>query len=923
MTLRPNQTYYYRVKAISPEQESDYSETISVTTSSGSTSLYEPQPPSTPSILNSESLSDRIRIIFEPPNVEEVIEEVYLEVSTLSDFSNLIYRIPYVLDTNTSNFEYFSEPASVLDTPYLDPETLYYVRISYRNALGASGYATTSATTTSELDKPQVLGVSDLTAITATVLFTSIESATNHYVDVSTTSDFSSLVVNAADTSTDDFYQIPVLIENTKYYIRVRAFDGTNYSNYSETVSFTTLDNVETYDDLIYTLEPPQIRGVFNVFTDTARLEWYITNPTIDSYTVEYSTVSDFSSQVVSSSHVGNRAEFSSLLEDTLYYGRIRAVERGFSSEFTEFTFRTLSSNSLFTPPALLGLAVIKSTSLEVSWVQRTYATSYLLEYSTDSGFSSFSRVFTGNIGKLTLTDLSPATEYFMRVYAISGSGSSEASTANSYTTSAELPDITLLSPEGITPFKFTLNWTVNAEYDSYLVTVYKDNSEEIGSNSNNITYLGNGYYFLRDIGNTDSLLIDLFLEADSTYSYQIYGVTVDGDIKESEVGSVTTSSIEPFIQLNISGNILAWTGKLNRLIFSLDKDFKNQIPGLDPVSIDPEDSTFNIGLLAFYKEGFYVAGYFDNNGTRTKLSNIVDTSGVSSAIALIPSFRDTTATFRWKTEKTNDVRLKLLVDTGLGIEPVTGFNVPISIGPTRQYSVTGLSPDTDYFYSIQYLKQDTYTKLTPPVKFRTLKYASINSVTENTGIGTLTAPVISDKATTSLITFSDTFDRYIVEVYPNSTRVEPTAIYETTSNTIEVPVYTGKTTYFRFAGVDETASERTAPIESSTLVSKLTSSDDSPITTAPILNSSTILNDNEAEISWSEVVGATFYKLEISLSNTFNLLVKTVGIELIGDNKALISGLLGTQIYYVRVLAYNNKYISDYSNTVSVDTVP
>ena len=921
MALRPNQTYYYRVKAVSPEQESDYSDTIAVTTTSSSLSLFEPSPASSPSILHSYAEEDRIHLIIEPPTETEVIQEIFMQVSLVSDFSTRVYSIPYVLGTNTSYIEWFNEPKLLVSTPNLAADTLYYVRVAYRNALGASGYSSATVTTLTAIQAPKCLGVSDLTAITAKVLFTAISGATNHYVDVSTSSNFSSLVVAAANTGTADNYTIPVLIENTKYYVRVRAFDGTSYSKYSDTVSFTTLDNVETHPDLIYDLPSPQVRGIFNVFKDTARLEWYLQD-TIDYYSVDISKISDFSSGVTTTQVNGNRLVFSNLDEDTLYYVRIRAVERDFFSEYTSTAFRTLATQSLFSPPALLGAAVVKSTSLEISWIQRTYATSYLLEYSTASNFSTVNRLFTGNVGKLNLTDLAPATLYYVRVYAITSTGTSEASTEVSYTTASALPAITLLASSSVSAYSFILNWTVNALYTSYLVTIYK-NSSETSTGLNSSAYLGNGYYYLRDVGYVGSLLIDLFLEESSTYSYQIYGVTASGDIRESDVGTVTTSTSSPFIQLNSAGNAITWSGKLNRLVFATDREFKNQIAGLDPVVLTGTELEYNLGYLAERIEGYHIAGYYSLNGIDTDFSNIISTAGIAAPITYKPKASTTTATFRWKTEKTSDIRFKLMVDTGLAINPVSGYTTPVSIGPTSTYTVSNLSPDTVYLYSIQYLKDGAYTKLTAPITFNTLKYATLDDVDENVTIGTLAAPAVTLNKTHVVLDFQDDFDSYMVEVYSNSTRIEPVEVLYSDLPNFEYAIEPSSTLYFTACGIDETAEERTAKVLFQQTAPKLVSATNTALTVAPTISGSTVLNDNEAQVIWSATAGATKYRLEVSLTSTFNLLDKTVGIIFSGPTTAIISGLLGTQLYYVRVLAYNNKHVSPYSNTLTVDTVP
>ena len=156
-----------------------------------------------------------------------------------------------------------------------------------------------------------------------------------------------------------------------------------------------------------------------------------------EAYHFQLSTDNEFTSIVVEQDDLTQTSvEVTDLVPNTTYYWRVRSVHTsgtlGWSSTFSEpFSFTTGSG---ITAPGTPTLSTPtdnnfpSGTDITLSWDAPSSATSYTLEVSDNTSFSSLVASCSGsglNDTSFLCQDLAPYTEYFWRVEAVNDAGSS------------------------------------------------------------------------------------------------------------------------------------------------------------------------------------------------------------------------------------------------------------------------------------------------------------------------------------------------------------------------------------------------------------------------------------------------------------------------------------------------------------------
>lgn len=168
----------------------------------------------------------------------------------------------------------------------------------------------------------------------------------------------------------------------------------------------------------------------------TASLSWNA-SATATSYAVQVSTVQDFSSTVISRSGLTTTSSvLSSLTNGTVYYWRVNASNIIGASEWSSTrSFTTVLSAPALSLPANGSTSVSRTPTL--SWAAASQATTYNVQYSTSSNFT------TGTVTRNGVTATSLAittallrnTRYFWRVQSVRGTVTSVYSASRSFTT--------------------------------------------------------------------------------------------------------------------------------------------------------------------------------------------------------------------------------------------------------------------------------------------------------------------------------------------------------------------------------------------------------------------------------------------------------------------------------------------------------
>ena len=221
------------------------------------------------------------------------------------------------------------------------------------------------------------------------------------------------------------------LTPNTAYYVRARVIDSTgqNLSAYSPPIKVSTS-----------ALAPPKQVRVIAAARKALAVTWAPVSGA-ERYRIQYARSSSMSkAKYVRVS--GSTAEISGLTDGATYYLKIRAITRSgtnLSSYSAALKARTATaSGASYLPPSGLSVTPSSTTTLVAGWTARGSGLRYQVQRSTTSTMSGAITVTTA-VNRATITGLSPATTYRVRVRVVSSRGdalSSYSSIANGRTRS-------------------------------------------------------------------------------------------------------------------------------------------------------------------------------------------------------------------------------------------------------------------------------------------------------------------------------------------------------------------------------------------------------------------------------------------------------------------------------------------------------
>jgi uncharacterized delta-60 repeat protein len=267
-------------------------------------------------------------------------------------------------------------------------------------------------------------------ALPITLSWTAAPGINTYQIQVSTTADFSALVID----SLNNFLTInTALVKNTTYYWRVRTTNGANnLSFWSPVWTFKTLDVPSTF-----TLISPS-NNASNVSL-TPSFSW--NNASLAAkYELQVSTSNTFATPVVSQPtlSVSNYTVATPLNINTVYYWRARASNSAGNGAWSSiWSFTTLAPAA--TPTLLSPANATSNISLTPAfdWNDAANATGYELQVSTTNTFAStiISQTALTASNYTTSTALANSTVYYWRVRAKNALGNSAWSTVWSFTT--------------------------------------------------------------------------------------------------------------------------------------------------------------------------------------------------------------------------------------------------------------------------------------------------------------------------------------------------------------------------------------------------------------------------------------------------------------------------------------------------------
>lgn len=296
--------------------------------------------------------------------------------------------------------------------------TLYYARVrAYDGSEYSDWSSVVSHTIKAEPMPPTLVAPANNASSIAidsdpTLSWNSVAGTITYQVQVSTDEQFSSTVFDKITTQLN--IDIPGLEHDTKYYWRVRSFDGDDYSDYSAPFNFTTEKE----------LEIPNLLLPIDNASNTERsitFSWDPANGAIN-YQIQISLDNQFGTTLFDEEIDLTNYEVSNLDFSLILYWRVRSENAGEYSDWSEVRSLTVKDQL---PAVTLNTPIDgienQNTSLPLTWLPVNGANDYDVQLATDNGFQNI--IIDDNVAGTTrfVNNLTNNRAYYWRVRATDG----------------------------------------------------------------------------------------------------------------------------------------------------------------------------------------------------------------------------------------------------------------------------------------------------------------------------------------------------------------------------------------------------------------------------------------------------------------------------------------------------------------------
>ena len=620
--LSSSTTYYYRVRATNSSGTSGNSGTISATTAN---------PPAPAAPVASAATSVSTSGFVANWNASSGATGYRLDVSTSNAFGSFVSGYENLdVGNNTSR-----------SVTGLSPGTTYYYRVRATNVSGTSPNSGTISVATLSApppapDAPVAKSATSITSTGFVANWNASAGATGYRLDVSTSNTFASYVTGYQDLDVGNATSRSVsgLTSNTTYYYRIRATNESGPSSNSSTITVTTS---------VPAPSAPVASAATSITTSGFTANWSA-SAGATGYRLDVSTSNTFVSYVsgyqdLDVGNATNRA-VTGLSADTSYHYRIRAYNGSGASASSSTISVTTAGNPPNAPVA--GAATSITTSgFTANWSASAGATGYRLDVSTSNTFvsyvSGYQDLDVGNATNRGVSGLSAGTNYYYRVRAYNGSGTSSNSSTISATTTSDPPNAPVASAAtSITTTGFTANWSASTGATGYRLDV---------STSNTFVSYVSGYQDL-DVGNASSRAVSN-LSASTTYYYRIRAYNGSGTSANSGTIAATTANppapAPPVVgaasSITNTGFVANWGASSGatgyRLDVSTNNSFSSYLDGYQNLDIGNATNLAVSGLTAGTTYYYRVRAY-NSTGTSANSATITVATTAASFAGLV-----------------------------------------------------------------------------------------------------------------------------------------------------------------------------------------------------------------------------------------------------------------------------------------------
>ncbi|MEX0720334.1 MAG: T9SS type A sorting domain-containing protein [Balneolaceae bacterium] len=513
-------TFFWRVRAINEAGESDWSEIWSFTT------IVDQ-----PDVITLVSPPNNATGVSINPGFEwEVMEEAdsyNFQLATDAGFNDLVTEESGLESTTTGLEE------------VLENNTQYYWRVRGVNSGGEGDWSDVWNFTT-VVNQPGIVNLisppDNATGVSINPDFEwqALEGTVGYDFQIAADEEFNNLVTEELDIESTTISLEETLENDTQYYWRVRGVNSGGNGEWSEAWSFTTIIEVPE----IVILEEP-VNESENVST-TPAFTWNASERA-DTYELELSASANFTESTMYRDITSTEFTLQSGLSNgTIYHWRVRAINEGGESEWSEvWNFTTAISL-----PGMIDLISPTNgeTGIELDpvfeWQVSGSADSYDFQLATDSDFNSLI-IDDSDISSTTNSpdiSLDFNTQYYWRVRGVNDGGEGSWSEPWNFTTIIEAPGMAVLSEpannaDNISTFP-TLRWNSAERAESYQV--------ELSANA--------GFSDIIEaevVGGTE-FSVDDGLENEATYYWRVRALNDGGESEWSDIWNFTTIVSQP-----------------------------------------------------------------------------------------------------------------------------------------------------------------------------------------------------------------------------------------------------------------------------------------------------------------------------------------------------------------------------------------
>jgi len=775
----------------------------------------------------------------------------------------------------------------------LTSNTTYYVRVRAVNSNETSNNSLaliqTTAGNTTIPSAPNTPTVTNVTQTSFVVNWDSVPGAISYRLDVSTDSSFSNFVSGFNNLTVNGTSQsITGLTAGGIYFIRVRAVNAQGVSDNSGTQLQITLFNAPSAPNT------PTATSV----TETSFTANWIGVVGATSYRLDVSTSATFATNLVGYNDLtvnGTSQSITGLTNNTTYYVRVRAVNSGGPSVNSQTL--TQSTGNIAAPAVFSqSQSGTTSTSFVVNWATVNNATSYRIDVALDSNFLNFIpgyRDFSVNGNTVTVSNLNPGTQYFIRVRAVNDNLNLISLNTQGFRYTDPLAP-SQLTATNVSTNSLTINWGIVSNATRYILEISTDinfltNTQEYiieNITNQNITGLSSGtIYYIR---------VAAFIG--------IFGSEFSGVLTQSTSSLVTplppnTPTATSVTQTSFIANWNTVLGATSyRIDVSTSATFTTNLIGYNDLTVNGTTQSIT-GLNA--NTTYYVrVRSFNSNGTSASSGTLTQITlvGIPSAPSTptATSVTQTSFTANWSAVAgATSYRIDVSTSATFATNLVEYNNLTVN-GTTQ--SITGLTAGTTYYVRVRAVNtsgtSDNSGTLVQATLTSTIPSAPNTPTATSITQTSFTANWSAVAGATSYridVSTSSTFATFLVG-YNNLT------VNSTSQNITELTA--GTTYYVRVRAVNANGtSANSSTLTQTTLINIL----------APSAPTFTNITETSFTANWNAVVGATSYRLDVSTSATFGTFIPGYNNLTVNSASQSVTGLITNTTYYVRVRAVND----------------